>query len=184
MGGNCGRVKSPFTISRYLASGATGLVFEVSDEIVVKTVWRYENNAGKDHQQKADSFEGVKKESGIYDILCRPRNWHQNIVPCFLSTPFYLFLERQAHDLYHHISEKRPISRAERCRWMYQISAAASWLEQLQLIHGDLRPMNILLDYHSDVKMSRHVCIILDVSYSAPHQTGGSSRPFEVCQSR
>lgn len=91
MGENCGRVRTPFTISRYLASGATGLVFEVSDKIVVKTVWRFENNAGKDHQQEADSFEGMKNESGIYDILCRPRNWHQNIVPCFLNTPFIYF---------------------------------------------------------------------------------------------
>ncbi|ERF75005.1 hypothetical protein EPUS_08050 [Endocarpon pusillum Z07020] len=36
---------------------------------------------------------------------------------------------------------------------MCQISAAASWLEQLQLIHGDLRPINILLDHRSNVKL-------------------------------
>lgn len=153
MDGNCARLKSPFTNSRYLASGATGLVFEVSDKIVVKTVFRFENNAFKDHRQEADSCEGMKRESAIYDILRRPNNWHPNLVPCFLNTPSYLFLERQAHDLYRHISDKRPTSRADQCRWMYQISAAATWLEKLQLMHGDLRPINILLDHHRNVKL-------------------------------
>ena len=154
MGEDCARLKSPFTISPYLASGATGLVFAVSDRIVVKTVWRFENPTGLScSEQQADSFEGMRKESEIYDILRRSGNWHPNIVPCFLNTPFYLFLERQQETLFNHISEKILTSRTEQYRWMHQISAAATWLERLQLTHGDLRPINILLDHHSNVKL-------------------------------
>lgn len=80
------RVCSPFLIFPYLNEGGTGIVFAVSDRIVVKTVWRFDNLNEQWHEQQKDSIAGLKKESAIYDVLAKPENLHPNIVLCFLMT--------------------------------------------------------------------------------------------------
>jgi serine/threonine protein kinase len=38
-------------------------------------------------------------------------------------------------------------------RWVRQLTSAVAWLESLGLVHGDLRPANILLDSSDDIKL-------------------------------
>lgn len=147
------RLRSPFLVSPHLADGATGILFSVSDKIVVKTVWRFDNINESYLQQQTDSLVGLQKESDIYDILAEPKNWHPNIVLSFLHGPEYLFLERLLGTLYDHMNQKLPTPEITQCRWIYQITNAVAWLEQLQIAHSDLRPPNILLDHNGNAKL-------------------------------
>lgn len=53
-------MKSPFTISPFLASGGAGPVFAVNDKIIGKTVWRFEKATGKHRsEQQAEDFGGM-----------------------------------------------------------------------------------------------------------------------------
>lgn len=39
-------------------------------------------------------------------------------------------------------------------RWVLQLTSTVAWLERLGLVHGDLRPANILLDANDDIRIS------------------------------
>lgn len=146
------RVCSPFLKFPYLNEGGTGIVFAVSDKIVVKTVWRFDNINEQWREQQEDSIVGLKKESMMYDVLAKPENLHPNIVLCFLHNPDYLFLERLPGTLYEQVSRTLP-TKMTRCRWVYEISNAVAWLEKLEIAHGDLRPPNLLLDHNNTLKI-------------------------------
>ncbi len=83
------RLSSPFLVSPYLAEGGTGILFAVSDKIVVKTLWKFDILHESFREQETDSLRGLQKESEIYDTLAQPKNWHPNIVLSFLHNPSY-----------------------------------------------------------------------------------------------
>jgi serine/threonine protein kinase len=167
------RLCSPFLVSPYLADGGTGVLFAVSDKIVVKTLWKFDIPHESFREQETDSVRGLQKESEIYDILAQPKNWHPNIVLSFLHNPSYLFLERLPRTLHDYVSQKMPIPETTRFHWIYQITDAVTWLEQLQIAHGDLRPPNILLDHDDNVKLCD-----FDNSYTYGEYIQGAHRPY------
>lgn len=140
---------------------------------MVKTLWKFDIPHESFREQETDSLRGLQKESEIYDTLAQPKNWHPNIVLSFLHNPSYIFLEWLPRTLHDYVSQKASITETTRCHWIYQITDAVSWLEQLQIAHGDLRPPNILLDHDDNVKLCD-----FDNSCTYGEYIQGAHRPY------
>jgi hypothetical protein len=68
------RLSSPFLVSPYLAEGGTGVLFAVSDKIIVKTLWKFDFPHESFREQETDSLRGLQKESEIYNNLTQSKN--------------------------------------------------------------------------------------------------------------
>ncbi len=81
---------------------------------------------------------------------------HRNIIQCILCLPEGIFLRRMECTLQERLSQSQGLTtRAEiQERWVLQLTSAVAWLERLGLVHGDLRPANILLDANDNVQLS------------------------------
>lgn len=143
-----------------LGMGATGVVYPVSDRIVVKVVYKYENPSIDHQNTQDDSRRAIKAESAIYDILSRPQNWHPNIIFSFLRGPNFIFLERLRDNLFDRTLQRASISQQDASRWTKEIASAEAWLEEIGIAHGDLRPPNILIDQFEHVKLCDFDCAI------------------------
>ncbi|KAL8981818.1 MAG: hypothetical protein Q9177_005457 [Variospora cf. flavescens] len=136
-----------------LGHGSSGIVFTVNTDIVVKTASRYDTHPPGYAEEEQYSLRRIKEESAVFNILAKPKNWHPNIILGFLHTPDYIFMERAHEDLSDHVIENFPVSlRATYC-FLRELVDAVSWLEQLCILHADVRPPNILLSREGHVKL-------------------------------
>ncbi|MCJ1254185.1 hypothetical protein MMC24_001999 [Lignoscripta atroalba] len=155
MAGIVARVVTIFGASRgdCLGHGSSGIVFTVNPKIVVKTASRYDTHPPGYAEEEQYSLRRIKEESAVFDILAEPKNWHPNIILSFLHTPEYIFMERAREDLFDHVIRNSPISLRATYRLLSEIVNAVSWLEQLGILHGDVRPPNILISHEGHVKL-------------------------------
>lgn len=121
---------------------------------------------------QADS-EGFKKEIAFFDILEK----HEpcpDIIQSFLRVPegnFLAFMscgslqqrlqghQRRTDDggRVLEVTETEPEGLAR--QWLMEICSAASWLEYLGHVHGDIRPPNLLLDGQEHLKLADFDCV-------------------------
>lgn len=149
------KVKTIFRVSRgdCLGHGSSGIVFIVNSDIVVKTACTYDTHPPGYAEEEKYSIRRVREESAVFDILAKPENWHPNIVLSFLHTSDYIFMERAPEDLFDHVTKNFPIGTCATYRFLREIIYAVSWLEQMGILHGDVRPPNILISREGHVKL-------------------------------
>ncbi|KAL8830707.1 MAG: hypothetical protein Q9170_005614 [Blastenia crenularia] len=136
-----------------LGHGSSGIVFTVNANIAVKTACRYDIHPPEYAEEENRSILRIKEESAVFSILADRKNWHPNITLSFLYGPDYIFMERAQEDLYYHVTEKDPIKLHEIYLFLRELVDAISWLEQLGIVHADVRPPNILLSRDGHVKL-------------------------------
>ncbi|KAF1987374.1 hypothetical protein K402DRAFT_462695 [Aulographum hederae CBS 113979] len=93
-----------------------------------------------------ESIQKMKIEVDFHRFLVEHR--HPNIIHTVLCVREGIFMQRYVRTLQVRLLEKPTsfISETMQFRWIKQIAAALSWIEQLGYVHGDLRLGNILLD--------------------------------------
>ncbi|MCJ1309564.1 hypothetical protein MMC25_003224 [Agyrium rufum] len=144
----------------FIAVGSAGMVLEISDEFIVKVKLDFMNPLQDHLEMIKDSKESMKRESDIWDVLTKREHWHVYIVLSFLHGPDCNFLQRAQNTLYNRINQSAPVTRRTVFDWMKELISATAWLESLQLAHGDLHPVNILLTSSGHVQLCDFGCTI------------------------
>ncbi|KAL8982697.1 MAG: hypothetical protein Q9177_005192 [Variospora cf. flavescens] len=139
-----------------LGWGSVGIVWGVTKTIAVKRL----KTLTKDDEPRNEHL--------VFDLLDKYPSC-PNIVQSFHRTPSAIFLHRmtggtldqrlrglQTRDPVRHlviqVHTQQPIQLV--WRWMAELTDAIAWLEKLGLVHGDLRPPNLLLDFDDHLKVS------------------------------
>ncbi|KAL4946984.1 kinase-like domain-containing protein [Aspergillus filifer] len=141
--------KKQFPSVNWIWRGAISFVYEVHPDIVVKVP--------KPREYARDQFDHELK---VYDILSKHEPCPY-LIQCFHYSADGIFLEYmtdaslsmrlQDHQtkyrdsaIVEKVNKYEPLSL--RLRWMNDLAQAAAFLESIGLVHGDLRPENVLLD--------------------------------------
>lgn len=143
---------------KFLSRGATGWVFQIDKDIALKYA----------RHKHTDAFQ---HESDTYDILERHEP-SPYILQSLLRRPdvnFLVFMNNgsletrirnnQLRDSFGNliqVARKEPLQKVE--LWALELTGAAAWLESLGLVHGDLRPANLLLDCNDHLKLADFDC--------------------------
>ena len=147
------QLRTPFSslsADNLISRGSVGHVFAVTENIIFKCATLFDFPAPEQREEMEESKRRIAHEVAIYQILrTRP---HQNIVHYILCISDGFFLERLNCDLDTRLEQNLTDS-ATQMRWIQQLTSAVAWLEKLGLVHGDLRPANILLDKEENVKL-------------------------------
>jgi atypical protein kinase C zeta type len=143
--------------SQFLSLGAISWVYRINESIVVK----YSRDVGSGE---------IERENAIYDIF-------EQHTPCpyvmqsFYRTPNANFLpfmlgsldtrlQRNQRREKHKVLQVLQIEGRQLIeRWAAELCAAVAWIESLGLVHGDLRPPNILLDEQDHLKLTDFDCV-------------------------
>ena len=127
--------------ARLLGMGAYGLIYKLSDLVVVKIPRR----------KIEDAEEEFANEQKMFKILDRKSPY---IIPCIYQTPSATFMLRAVRDLRDVISSKI-YSYVQRkvVRWMGQLCGGAAFMEKQGYAHGDLRPDNLLIDQNGNLRI-------------------------------
>ncbi|KAI4189954.1 MAG: hypothetical protein LQ346_005014 [Caloplaca aetnensis] len=136
--------------------GSVGIVYQISETVAVKRPLRESDSAN----------EGIRNEYRIYELLSQHQR-NPNILQSFHSIPTANFLAylsggtldarlrqhqtRDHRNLVCDVARKEP--RALQRRWIAELVDAAAWLEHLGYAHGDLRPVNMMLDSQDHLKL-------------------------------
>lgn len=114
-----------------------------------------------------ERFLNFQTENESYDAF-QQRNPPPSIMQSFLRLPGINFMPLMAVSLEQRIySNQVRDSRKSRCvtvvrieptttieQWAAELAGAIAWLESLGVVHGDLRPANILLDRYDHIKLA------------------------------
>jgi serine/threonine protein kinase len=133
-----------------IARGAAGHVFAVSDTAVFKCPTIFDNPAPCQQDESEESILQVNNEKSVYDTLMQ--HPHPHIVHGILCVPEGFFMQRMEMTLENRLRLSPSTSETQE-RWIRQLVGAVAWLEELGYVHGDLRPGNIMLDRHQNIKV-------------------------------
>lgn len=141
----------PLHTDNYVGSDGAGHVVAISDNIVVKYSLLYDNPDPSEIEDMEGAIPKIEREKLFYQALTHHR--HPNITYCILCVPEGLFMQRQQTDLSDRL-QSGPVPYDVQERWIRQLVSAVAWLESLGYVHGDLRPDNVLLDRHENIKLA------------------------------
>lgn len=159
--------------TRFLSRGAVGWVYQITDQIVLKYARETMSNQSE-------------RENKIYDELESRPPLCPHIIQSFLRNPEANFLpylpggtlenrlqrnQRQEEGINVEVVKIEDRHLIE--RWTAELCAAVAWLESLELIHGDLRPTNILIDAEDHFKL-----IDFDSTESIGTESYGNAPPW------
>lgn len=131
-----GHVFSP----KLLGVGAYGLVYKLSDLVVVKI-----------QRDSKDAVEAFANEQKVFGLLGRQSPY---LIPCIYQTPSATFMMRASRDLRDVINSKSYNYRSDiAARWMGQLCGGAAFMEKQGYAHGDLRPDNLLIDRNDNLRI-------------------------------
>lgn len=162
------------TAERLLARGAGGQIFIISKHVVFKCPTGFHNPAPDQADEMEESAARIANEKSTHKLLMK--HPHPNIVRCILCVPEGFFMERMGATLQTRIdqhSARHAPSNHTQARWITQIASALSWIEGLGLVHGDLRPSNILLTANDNIRLAD-----FDASVKIGEQLLVASEPF------
>lgn len=128
-------------------------MFTVTSNIVVKTAYRYDFHPTGYTEEEKYSLKRIQEESAIFNILADVKNWHPNIVLSFLHMPDHVFMERACEDLFDHVTKNFRMGVFVIYCILREIINVVSWLEQISILHDDVRPPKILIDRDGHVKL-------------------------------
>jgi len=137
-----------------ISRGAAGHVFHIIPNIVLKCPTKFDNALPEQLEEMEESGKKIEAEKAVYRVLME--HPHPNIVQCILCVPEGIFLRRMESTLQERLSQSWTATVPARTqeRWVLQLTSAVAWLERLGLVHGDLRPANILLDANDNIQLS------------------------------
>lgn len=158
------RVKTIFWTFRSDSLGhrSSDIVFTVTSNIVVKTAYRYDFHPTGYTEEEKYGLKRIQEESAIFSILADVKNWHPNIVLSFLHMP-------------DHVTKNFRIGVFVIYCILREIINVVSWLEQISILHGDLRPPKILIDRDRHVKL----CDFDNVYMIGQHIHAGNTLYYE-----
>ncbi|KAL9626713.1 MAG: hypothetical protein Q9204_007095 [Flavoplaca sp. TL-2023a] len=160
-------------------------VFAVSSDIVVETTFQ-DSVLPENQRDEVHSKQPAKNERAIFDILMQRKHWHPNIILGFLHTPEFILVERAHENLIQHVTQNAPISLYGLGDIISDVINAMSWLEQLRIHHGDVRPLNILLERNRNVKLCgfENACSFGDFVRvtNPPYYTRSQDGDFEIAK--
>lgn len=143
--------------SQFLSMGAISWVYQITEGIVVK--YPRDEGAGEIERENAiyDIFE--KHTPCPYVIQSFYRTANANFLP-FMLTSLDIRLQRNQRREKHKVLQVLRIENRHLIeRWAAELCAAVAWIESLDLVHGDLRPPNILFDERDHLKLTDFDCV-------------------------
>ncbi|POR34529.1 Serine/threonine-protein kinase Sgk1 [Tolypocladium paradoxum] len=150
----------PRSITRrtFLSQGATGWIYKVEEGIVLKYPLTGNNDLAKENTAY-DIFEAHHPCPFVIQSFLRLPN--AIFLPLFSGGNLQKRLEsnqlRGPRNSFLAVLRLEPIPLVE--RWAMELSGAVAWLESLGLVHGDLRPENLLLDGEDHLKLTDFDCV-------------------------
>ena len=137
--------------------GATGVVYQLNALIVVKRA-RTGENEQIDHANEQRIFQFLENCSSIpYLVRCYYRRSNDTFLE-FAPNRCVAMLLSQYQERDSHGTQVLKVSQTldlqDVHRWMKQLCLAAAGLERIGLVHGDIRPGNMLLDADWNLKLS------------------------------
>ncbi|KAK3332120.1 kinase-like domain-containing protein [Cercophora scortea] len=143
--------------SRFLSMGAISWVYRITENIVVK------------YPRDIDAGE-IERENAIYDIFEQHtpcpyvmqsfyRTANANFLPFMLPSLDTRLQRNQRREKFKVLQVLRIEDRHLVERWAAELCAAVAWIDSLGLVHGDLRPPNILFDERDHLKLTDFDCV-------------------------
>ncbi|KAK2809372.1 hypothetical protein FQN50_003831 [Emmonsiellopsis sp. PD_5] len=145
-----------FTHDDLLGAGYLSSTYAIEDCMAFKAPIIYGNDieaTEEQTEQTVESSRAFSREKDAYDII--NRNPHPNILQSILHCHEGTFLPRMwlsLDDWMKGMFSATPLS--TRLQWIMELVSAVAHLEQLGLVHGDIRPANTLLDRRLRLKLS------------------------------
>jgi len=173
-------VKSPFpslTSDTMISGGGSGLVYFINDHIVFKCPWDYKNPPDRYIERARESAQAIDHEKAVHELLMKDH--HPNIIRCILTIPEGFFMERMPTSLDERIEQLRTPSQPRgndenlHARWVRQLASSLAWLESQGIVHGDLRPRNVLLTANDDIRITD-----FDTSVKIGAEVEAATEPF------
>ncbi|KAG5952051.1 hypothetical protein E4U57_006418 [Claviceps arundinis] len=151
--------------------GGGGVVFKISKRLVFKCPMDFENPAPSQEEQMKRCAAKLANEKSMHELLMK--HPHPNIVRCILCIPEGFFMERMEGTLQTRLDQDYAPSNRTKARWITQLASALSWIEGLGFVHGDLRPVNILLTANDNIRLAD-----FDVSVKIGQELEAGGEPF------
>ncbi|EFE31571.1 uncharacterized protein ARB_01471 [Trichophyton benhamiae CBS 112371] len=171
-------IKQPPKLSKYpfLSLGATGLVYKIDEEIVLKIPRETGSDAFLREIEMFDLFEKFSPCPMIVQSFLRvpEANFLAFLSGGTLDQRFRANQVRVGHSYCGRVEtvvKQEPIELVE--RWSMELSCATAWLENLGYVHGDIRPPNLLLDGDDRLKL-----IDFDCAAKIGSPSDGSAPPW------
>lgn len=153
-----GVIQFPFSglsCDNSLGMGSTGSVYAISARVAIKCPNIVLSDDGSQAEfyaeEAADNVENLEKEKRIYGMLSRAP--HPNVLSAILHVDEGIFLERFDTTLASRLCSPVEVAFPIQCRWILELTKALAWLETLGIVHGGLRPDNVLLDQQEHIKL-------------------------------
>ncbi|KAI0097274.1 kinase-like protein [Nemania sp. FL0031] len=142
----------------FISKGGSGSVYKITKKIALKFA-------------VSSNSEEFNTENATYDLLEKHPPCPY-VIQAFYRTGDYIFLPLlSCGTLWHRMRRNQKVDgltvlavlriedRRLIERWTAELCAAVAWLDTLGIVHGDLRPTNILLDDKDHMKLTDFDCV-------------------------
>ncbi|WP_419226863.1 protein kinase domain-containing protein [Alteromonas sp. OM2203] len=142
------RLANRFLIVERLGSGAQASVYSAIDELLdVKVALKVIEGGASDPVK----MQTIRNEVNIARQLQHPNIIRVHDVFSDGDTAFFTMAFIEGEPLYTRI--RQPISKADFDKWQQQLISALLACKAIGIKHGDIKPDNILIDHHEDIKL-------------------------------
>lgn len=145
-----------------LGGGLSGIVELLPNGHVIKTPWPGEDNL--------ESQQDMKTEAQIYEKLAEHVGTHPRFIQSVVFDPDRLTLTMEYMSngtLRDYLrANNQHVTRQQRHSWIYAMAEGLEVLHDLDILHCDLTPHNILLDDKLQIKIADFGCSSIDGSSS------------------